>query len=92
MPQHDPDEWGGQRRDNLQARWREKGAKLKWKTQEQGLTYFRRLFQWIRKSQWLMGQVPPSPGRRLFKLELQWLVRPNNWPNVLEGKYHEDKE
>lgn len=92
LPQHDPDEWGGQRADNLRARWREKAAKLKWPDQAKGLTYFRRLFTWIRESDWLMGRVPPTPGRRLFQLELQWLVRPNNWPNVMEGKYHEDKE
>lgn len=88
LPQHDPDEWGGQRADNLRARWREKAAKLKWGSEADGLTYFRRLFGWIRKSDWLMGRVPPTPGRRLFQLELQWLTRPNNWPNVLEGKYH----
>lgn len=92
-PQHDPDEWGGARADNLKARWREKAAKLKWQSKTDGLTYFRRLFTYVRKSDFLMGRVEPRKDRRLFVIELAWLVAPNNWPKVLEGKYHEgDKE
>lgn len=87
LTQHDPDLWAGTRADHLRARWRERAASKGWQTQQEGLEYFRRLFAWIRDSDWLMGRVGGGDGRA-FKLTLEWLVAPTNWAKVLEGKYH----
>lgn len=92
MPQHDPDEWRGRRRDDLQLRWREKAAKLQWASQADGLRYFRRLFAYVAKSEFLTGRAQGDRNRRPFRIELQWLVRASHWADVVEGKYHEDKE
>jgi uncharacterized protein YdaU (DUF1376 family) len=79
--------WNKTREGLLKARWRERAAQDKWKTAEEGLEFFRSYFEYVRKSKFLMGKVSGS-GKRPFECELEWLVRPNNWVKVLEGKYH----
>lgn len=89
MPQHDPDHWHATRRANLQARWREKAAKLGWASKDDGMRYFRRLFAYIGQSKFLTGQAAQrDPNRRPFVIELEWLILPSNWAKVLEGKFH----
>lgn len=93
LPQHDPHEWNDARRAMLQRRWKERAARRGWPDQAAGLAEFQRLFQWIRLSPYLMGQVEQRDrNRRPFVLELEWLIRPTNWSKVLEGKYHESKK
>jgi hypothetical protein len=90
LPQHSPDLWKGVRADHLRARWRETAVKKGWQDQDSGLEYFRKLFGYLRGSPFLMGKVKPREGRRLFVAELEWLVKPESWAKVHEGKYHED--
>jgi hypothetical protein len=92
--QHEADQWRGARADHLRARWRESamkegGKKQRWANEQDGLIYFRRLFQWLRSSQFLMGKATPRPGVRPFKLKLEWVVQPANWAKIIEGSYHE---
>ena len=87
LPQHDPALWRGARSDHLRARWRETAASRGWKTRDEGLAYFRRLFSYVGASAFLTGRVS-SRDRRPFVCELEWLVKPTNWAKVHEGKYH----
>lgn len=80
--------WNQTRQGYLKARWRELAAEHKWTTQEQGLEWFEKFFMWVRHSKFLMGKVPARPGARPFECELEWLLRPNNWAKLIEGKYH----
>lgn len=96
LHQHDPDEWRGARADNLRARWREAAIKegpkkARWANEQDGIVYFRRLFQWIRLSEFLMGKTRSAGDRRPFSLKLEWLVRPANWAKVIEGQYHAEE-
>lgn len=91
LPQHDPAQWRGSRADHLRARWRETAATKGWKAQEQGLTYFRKLFGYVGQSPFLTGQ-DHAKDRRPFFAELAWLVEPLNWAKVHEGKYHQTEK
>jgi len=89
QPQHNPDMWRGARSDHLRARWRETAAAKKWPDQQAGLEYFRKLFAYVRKSDFLTGKARSTdPSKRPFTIELEWLVNPTNWAKVHEGKYH----
>ena len=88
MPQHEPGMWGGTRADHLRARWREAATSKKWPSQVEGMAYFRKLFVYVGQSKFLTGRVESSRDKRPFYVELAWLVNPQNWAKVHEGKYH----
>jgi hypothetical protein len=89
LPQHDPSLWPeSARATNLRARWRSTAALKGWATKDEGLAYFRKLFQWCRRSDFLMGKAQ-SRDRRPFQFELAWLVNATNWTKVHEGKFNE---
>ena len=80
--------WNSTRESLLKARWRETAKRLEWTSTQDGLDYLEKLFNWIRQSKFLMGQVNPKPGQRAFECELEWILRPQNWAKLIEGKYH----
>jgi hypothetical protein len=90
LPQHDPDLWDGARADHLRTRWRETAARKRWHSKAEGLTYFRKLFEYIGESHFLCGRTHQK-GRRPFLIELAWLVRAANWAAVHEGRYANDE-
>jgi uncharacterized protein YdaU (DUF1376 family) len=79
--------WNKTREGLLKARWRERAVMDKWQSEDDGLKFFRDYFDYVRRSKFLMGKVSGN-GKRPFECELEWLIRPNNWVKVLEGKYH----
>lgn len=88
LPQHDPAMWPeSARADHLRARWRSTAALKGWVSKDDGLRYFRKLFGWCRRSDFLMGKTQ-SRDRRPFEFELAWLVNATNWTKVHEGKFH----
>ena len=92
LPQHEPDQWRGQRSDHLRARWREAATTNRWVEQSDGLGYFRKLFRFVGQSPFLTGQINPrDPGRRVFHVTLEWLVKPGNWAKTVEGNYHAEQ-
>lgn len=90
LPQHNPDMWNGARADHLRARWRETAASKGWESESEGLTYFRRLFAYIGQSAFLTGKAKPAQGKPPFIAELAWIVSPQCWAKVHEGKYHSE--
>jgi len=88
LPQHNPGMWRGARADHLRARWRETAASEGWESESDGLGYFRRLFGYIGRSAFLAGRAKSQDGRPPFVAELAWIVCPENWAKVHEGKYH----
>lgn len=90
LPQHNPDMWNGARADHLRARWRETAASKGWESESEGLTYFRRLFAYIGQSAFLTGKAKPVQGKPPFIAELAWVVSPQSWAKVHEGKYHSE--
>lgn len=90
LPQHNPEMWNGTRADHLRARWRETAASKGWESESEGLTYFRRLFGYIGQSAFLTGKAKPINGKPPFIAELAWVVSPQSWAKVHEGKYHSE--
>lgn len=90
LPQHNPGMWTGTRSDHLRARWRETAASKGWESEPDGLTYLRKLFVYIGQSAFLTGRAKPVNGKPAFIAELAWIVSPQNWAKVHEGKYHSE--
>jgi hypothetical protein len=74
--------WTDTRRKHLQTRWRESGDR-----QEVG--WWQRFFSYVRRCPWLMGGGVPGDGRSVFRADLGWLVKPENFAKVLEGRYEQ---
>jgi len=88
LPQHNPGLWRGARAAHLRARWRETAASRGWRSEGEGIEFFRRLFRYVGQSRFLTGRAPSAAGRAPFVAELAWLVGPENWAKTIEGKYH----
>lgn len=76
-----PADWNEKRQQLLRSRWREKKNR-------QDIEWWQRLFEYIEKSDFLMGRVNAN-GRKAFSLSLDWLCKSDNFLKVIEGKYHE---
>lgn len=75
--------WEGERPGFLRARWRER-------QERQDVDWWKGYFEHVSKSDFLMGRVEGRSGS--FTCNLEWLIRPRNFQNVLEGKYHDNKQ
>jgi hypothetical protein len=73
--------WGKTRRGYLKQRWRDN-------PKHQTLNWWKDYFHHVKQSSFLTGQVPGREGKPAFLADLEWLVRPNNFIKVIEGKYH----
>jgi hypothetical protein len=90
MPQHTAALWTGTRKTNMRVRWRELVAEKGWRSESEGLDYFRQLFLYIGQSRFLTGRSQ-SRDHKPFFVELEWLIKAANWAKVLEGKYHQSE-
>lgn len=83
--------WDGQRAKNMASRWRQwMNAKRQdgspcYTDRESGLVYWRRFFEYIRESSFLMGNA----GK--WKASLDWIVKAENMAKIIERKYHDDR-
>ncbi len=79
--------WDGARQQNLTARWRERWKAGHYATQADGIAYWRRMFVYISsRCDWLMGRVAGQNGKPFFA-SLDWIVKPQNFAKIIEGKY-----
>ncbi len=67
------------RQGYLRQRWREDLPTLE---------AWRRYFQDVSASDFLMGRSAGRDGKPPFRADLEWLTRPGNFAKVAEGKYH----
>ena len=72
--------WTKARQAMLQSRWRED-------KERQSIAWWTNYFTSVRKCPLLMGNVPGKNGGIPFRADLEWLIRPQNMPKVLEGRY-----
>lgn len=83
-------EWTDARKAMLRQRWRERftsGSGKRPTNKAEGLEWFRRYFGYVGQSAFLTGQVGRT-DKPPFLADLEWLVRPQNFVKVIEGKYH----
>jgi len=45
-------------------------------------------FNYVNKSDFLMGKAPPVQGRKTFIANLEWITKPANFLKILEGNFH----
>lgn len=64
----------------LRTRWKEK-------PERQSLEWWKAFFLSVNESDFLMGRTSGSNGRKPFRADLEWIVRPQNMVKILEGKY-----
>lgn len=76
--------WNDIRQGLLRQRWREDEKR-------QRIEWWRKFFGYVAKSRFLTGASEPSGGREPFVADLEWLIRPTNFANVIEGKYHREE-
>jgi hypothetical protein len=71
--------WTDKRRGHLQARWKED-------LERQDLGWWREFFGYISKSAFLTGKVL-SGDRKPFIADLPWIIEPEHFAKIIEGKY-----
>lgn len=69
------------RRRHLQARWREHEA-------HRSLEFWQELFETVKASPFLMGNVPGRNGGKPFRATFDWIIAPSNFVKIVEGNYH----
>jgi hypothetical protein len=74
--------WTPARQEMLRARWKEDAER-------QNLDWWKEFFQRVAGSDFLTGK---STGDRPFEADMEWLVRPQNFVKVIEGKYDNKKK
>ena len=70
--------WTPQRKAQIRNRWRD---------QLPDLDAWRKCFEAVRRSRFLMGKGPAN-GRKPFEADLFWISKPENLLKLYEGKYH----
>lgn len=72
--------WSKKRQDHLRARWKEA-------PERQTVEWWRGLFEWMKQSDWLMGESGS------FLVSLPWLIKSEeNLLKVIEGTYHNNRK
>jgi len=71
--------WNDKRRRLLQTRWAED-------RERQSLDWWRGFFEYISQSDFLTGR------RTDWKADLEWIVRPENFIKIINGRYHRGRD
>jgi uncharacterized protein YdaU (DUF1376 family) len=71
--------WTNTRSEHLRARWKED-------KERQDLSWWEWFFQEIAKSKFLTGKIS-TQGKKTFVASLDWIVKPENFTKILEGRY-----
>lgn len=94
LPSVKPDLWDGGRADALRTRWKETLRRLKklGKRYDEaaGLRWWRGYFTLVRASPLLMGKITNQRSGRIWRADLAWLVKAENYKKVLERRYVEE--
>lgn len=70
------------RQKAIQSRWRDCMKDGDFKTQEEGVAYFQRYFEYIKKCDFLMGN-----NGRDWRADFDWIFKLSNYTKICEGKY-----
>lgn len=79
--------WSEKRQQMMRARWRERMADKKYQTEEEGLAYWKRYFEYCATSPFLTGKVQKG-DKPAFTADMEWLINSSNFVKVIEGRYH----
>jgi hypothetical protein len=79
--------WNAKRQTSLKARWSEMTKDKGWANAEQGLAWFRKFFEAVAASDFLMGRGERKPGHEGWRCDFDFLMKPDRFVGVIEGKY-----
>jgi hypothetical protein len=79
--------WSEERQAALRSRWNQAVSNNNG-LKSNCIEWWAGYFDYVRDSDFLMGRVKPTSGRKQFIANLEWLVKKQNFINILEGKYH----
>lgn len=87
-----PRVWDGARAAAMKSRWtycsKPNGVGKGYRTREEGLAYWERFFAYVAKQKKLTEGIPYTDGSgTVWKPDLPWLIKPENFAKVVEGKY-----
>jgi uncharacterized protein YdaU (DUF1376 family) len=71
---------------HIAARWRQIFSQKAVNDRQEALKFFGDFFARVQASPFLTGRTS-SPGRKPFRASLDWLMLPDNFAKVIEGKY-----
>ncbi|RQS74637.1 hypothetical protein DID97_17415 [Burkholderia sp. Bp8977] len=82
------------RRKAIAARWREASRltckPFGYRTAAAGVEAWRTFFRVCADSDFLTGKCAPSPGRKRFVADIDFLTSPKGFAKCLENRYHEE--
>jgi hypothetical protein len=79
--------WTAKRKAAAKARWGEMGAARGWASTADGLAWFRKFFQAVAASDFLMGRSERRAGHEGWRCDFDFLMTPAKFVGVIEGKY-----
>jgi hypothetical protein len=82
-----PRVWNAKRQTSLRARWSEMAKDKGWGNAEQGLAWFRKFFETVAASDFLMGRTERKAGYEGWRCDFDKLMEPAKFVGVIEGKY-----
>jgi uncharacterized protein YdaU (DUF1376 family) len=88
-----PRVWEGKRADLMRARWQRCAKACEawpgYSTQADGIAFWDQFFAGVAESKTLTDGIPRREGNGVWKPDLPWLLKAENFAKVIEGKYHE---
>ncbi len=79
--------WSTRRQTALKTRWSEMAKDKGWTNAEQGLAWFRKFFETVAASDFLMGRGQRGAGYEGWRCDFDKLMEPSKFVGVIEGKY-----
>lgn len=67
---------------------RESYIRQRWREDLTDLDQWENYFNFVRQSDFLMGRTEPRPGHRVFRADLDFLIKPSSFTKIAEEKYH----
>lgn len=67
---------------------RKSQIRQRWLQDLKELDHWENFFEYVKQSKFLMGLVPQSNGRKVFRANLQWLTKEENYVKISEENYH----
>lgn len=84
------------RKAAIRARWKE-ASKFDFKpfgynSRSEGVEKWQQFFEVCAESDFMTGKSQPSPGRKVFKADIDFIFSPSGFAKILENKYHTGEE
>jgi hypothetical protein len=79
--------WSQKRQTALRARWAETAKAKGWKSEAEGLAWFRKFFEAVAASDFLTGRSERKAGHEGWRADFDFLTTPKGFTGVIEGKY-----